>query len=116
MLAVIAFFARLEWRTDGDGISYGFGRPSNFVPWSRVRSMEPDDYRFSRYRGWGWRIGGVRDRAYSLLGYKRGVRLVIEDEKGRAWSIFLASRDPEAACRKSQESRRLSTLSKGERS
>jgi len=98
-VAVLVWFGRLELRADAGGVFYGFRNASNFVPWSRVNSMEPEDYRFSRYWGWGWRIGGVRDRAYSLLGYKRGVRLRFEDEKGREWSIFLSSRDPAAMCR-----------------
>jgi len=88
-------------RVTADGVSYGLFKASNFVPWSRVDSLEPEIYRFSRYRGWVGvgAIGGARDRAYSLLGYKRGVRLRFQHENGRAWSVFLASRDPEAICR-----------------
>ena len=104
VLAVLCWFSRLEIRADADGIAYGFLRASNFVPWARVKSLEPEDYRFTHYWGWGWRVGGIRDRGYTVLGYKRGVRLRFEDDRGREWSVFLSSGDPESVCRNASRS------------
>ena len=69
------------------------------LPWERMRAAETEKYPLRRYLGWGWRIGGRRDRAYSLIGPTHGVRIRFDDERGRDWSVFLSSRDPEAAVR-----------------
>ncbi|MHC4848666.1 MAG: hypothetical protein ACYTEG_09455 [Planctomycetota bacterium] len=92
-------FAWVEIRISQQGVEYGFRGLNNHVPWERMRSIEAEKYPFRRYLGWGWRIGGRRDRAYSLIGPSHGVRIRFEDERGRDWSIFLSSRDPEAAVR-----------------
>jgi hypothetical protein len=48
--------------------------------------------------GWGYRIGWRKgDRAYSVLGHRRGVRLKFGDEAGRDWSVFLSCSDPRTA-------------------
>ena len=58
----------------------------------------PEDYSATRYMGWGYRFGWEsRDRACSIIGQRRGVRLVFDDEKGRRWKVFLSCSDPEAA-------------------
>jgi hypothetical protein len=32
-----------------------------------------------------------------VIGCRRGVRLVFDDEQGRRWKVFLSCRDPAAA-------------------
>ncbi|MHC4222966.1 MAG: hypothetical protein ACYSX0_18980 [Planctomycetota bacterium] len=81
-----------------DGAIFGFGGPKRTVPPERIHSAEPEDYSVARYMGWGYRIGWKKgDRAYSVLGYSRGVRLKFGDEAGREWSVFLSCSDPRAA-------------------
>ena len=81
-----------------DGIAFGFGKPGRRVPGGRIRSAEPTEYSFARYMGWGYRIGWKpRERAYSLIGYPRGLRVVFADDRDRIWDVYLSSRDPEAA-------------------
>jgi hypothetical protein len=81
-----------------EGASFGFGRLGRHVPADRIVSAEAEEYSAARYMGWGYRMGWEpRDRAYSVIGCARGVRLVFDDERGRRWRVFLASRDPEAA-------------------
>jgi hypothetical protein len=80
------------------GAAFGFGGPRRRVPRERVVSADVEAYSWARYMGWGYRIGWKpRDRAYSLPGTGRGVRLVFDDERGRRWSVFLSSASPEAA-------------------
>jgi len=80
------------------GASFGFGRHGRHVPAARIVSAEAEQYSAARYMGWGYRMGWEpRDRAYSVIGCGRGVRLVFDDERGRRWKIFLACRDPDAA-------------------
>jgi hypothetical protein len=105
-LAVAAAIVFVWWRMrhlfvefGPEGAAFGFGGPARRVPASRIVAARPEDYRVVQYMGWGWRIGaGTRDRAYSVIGYRRGVRLEFEDERGRRWSVFLACSDPESAC------------------
>ena len=97
LLAIVGYrLAWVEFRIGEEGVEYGFRGLRNFVPWSRIHALEAETYPL-RYLGWGYRIGGRRDRAYSVIGPRRGVRLRFEDEQGKEWSIFLSSRTPEAA-------------------
>jgi hypothetical protein len=104
-LGVAAVLALVWWKMrflcleiDAEEVSFGFGRPGRVVRRARVRTAAPEDYSAIRYMGWGYRIGGPpRDRAYSVIGCRRGVRLVFADEQDREWSVFVACRDPEAA-------------------
>ena len=87
----------LAIRAGPDGIAYGFGRTGQLVAAAQVRSLDPASYSFTRYMGWGYRMGWKpRERAYSVIGYPRGLRLVFVDDRGREWSIYLSSADPEA--------------------
>jgi len=101
IVVVLAFvgyrLATVDIRIDGEGVAYGFRGLRNRVPWSRIHAVSAEPYRFTRYLGWGYRIGGRRDRGYALLGYPRGLRVEFCDERGRDWSVFLSSADPEAA-------------------
>ena len=82
------------------GAAFGFAGLRRRVPRERIVSAAVEDYSVARYMGWGYRFGWEpRERAYSLIGYRRGVRLVFEDERGRRWKVFLSSDDPEAAVR-----------------
>ncbi len=104
-VAVAALLAyswwRLRWlelRLDAEGAAFGFGGLKRVVPKERLRSARVEDYSVGRYMGWGYRIGWrTRDRAYSLPGCPRGVRLEFDDARGRLWSVYLSSRDPDAA-------------------
>lgn len=81
-----------------DGVGFGFGGIRRRVPRARVVSAEVKDYSPARYMGWGYRLGWEpRERAYSVLGCRRGVLLAFDDERGRRWKVFLACRDPEQA-------------------
>ncbi|MHC4549536.1 MAG: hypothetical protein ACYTEZ_12250 [Planctomycetota bacterium] len=81
-----------------EGAAFGFGGLHRRVPADRIRSAEPEEYAATRYMGWGYRWGWEpRDRAYAVIGYRRGVRLVFDDARGRQWKVFLACRDPAAA-------------------
>ena len=101
-LSFVAYrFSWVELRVGDDGVEYGFRGLRNHVPWRRVHSLAVETYRFSRYLGWGYRVGGRRDRAYSVIGPPGGVRLRFVDEKEREWSIFLSSTNPEAAVKAS---------------
>jgi len=80
-----------------EGAAFGFGGPRRRVPRERISTAVVERYRAARYLGWGYRLGwGRGDRAYSVIGYRRGVRLVFEDDRG-TWSIFISCEDPEAA-------------------
>ncbi|MHC4937558.1 MAG: hypothetical protein ACYTHK_01150 [Planctomycetota bacterium] len=92
-------FAWVELRVGAEGVEYGFRGLRNRVPRDRISGLEVEKYRLAKYLGWGWRIGGKRDRAYSVIGPSSGVRLRFEDEQGRDWSIFVSSRAPESAVR-----------------
>ncbi len=105
-VAVAALLAyiwwRLRWldlRLDATGAAFGFGGLKRVVPRERIRSARVEDLSFGKYMGWGYRIGwqGSRDRAYSLPGCPRGVRLDFDDARGRRWSVHLSSRHPDAA-------------------
>ncbi len=81
-----------------EGAAFGFGGLNRRVPRDRIETAAPEAYSVARYMGWGYRFGWQpRDRAYSMIGFPRGVRLVFLDERGRRWHVFLSSRDPEAA-------------------
>lgn len=101
-LLVVAYvlwrLRHIELEFGAEGAAFGFGRLSRRVPADRIVSAEPEAYSVARYMGWGYRMGWeARDRAYSVIGRGRGVRLVFDDERGRRWKVFLSSRDPEAA-------------------
>ncbi|MEM8884417.1 MAG: hypothetical protein AAGD14_10125 [Planctomycetota bacterium] len=95
LLLVWRKLARVDVQVDEEGLQFGFGGLHNRVPWSRVRRFEAEDYRALRYGGWGYRMAGWRDRAYSVLGERRGVRVEFEDEKGKVSKIFLSCPDPD---------------------
>jgi len=81
-----------------EGVGFGFGGIRRRVPRERIVGAEPRDYPVIRYMGWGYRFGWEpRDRAYSVLGCRRGVLLTFDDERGRRWKVFLSSRAPEKA-------------------
>jgi len=104
-LAALLIVAFVVWRLryivlefGPAGASFGFGRRSRHVPADRIVSAEAEEYSVTRYMGWGYRLGWEsRDRAYSVIGCGRGVRLVFDDERSRRWKVFLACRDPAAA-------------------
>jgi hypothetical protein len=88
----------LELEFGREGAAFGFGGIRRRVPGARILEAVPADYAVARFMGWGYRLGWEpRERAYSILGCRRGVRLRFEDERGRTWKIFLSSRDPEGA-------------------
>jgi PGF-CTERM protein len=101
LLVVAYVFWRLRYvvlELGPAGAAFGFGRLSRHVPADRIVSAEAEAYSVTRYMGWGYRMGWeARDRAYSVIGYGRGVRLVFDDERGRRWKVFLSCRDPDAA-------------------
>jgi hypothetical protein len=81
-----------------EGVGFGFGAIRRRVPRERVVATEAKDYPAARYMGWGYRLGWEpRERAYSVLGCRRGVLLTFDDERGRRWKVFLSCRDPERA-------------------
>lgn len=81
-----------------EGVGFGFGRISHRVPRSRILGADAIDYPAARFMGWGYRIGWERgERAYSVIGCRRGVLLRYTDERGRNRKVFLSSRTPEAA-------------------
>jgi len=92
---------RLRWvasRFDAAGVAYGFGGLNHRIDRERLESVEPEDYSALRYMGWGYRIGPVHgERAYAVLGCRRGVRVRFRDPTGSPREVFLACRDPEAA-------------------
>lgn len=102
---VLVVLAVVWWRVrfvavdfDAGGAAFGFGGLRRRVPRERIVSAAPEAYSAVRYMGWGYRIGwGPRDRAYSVIGYRRGVRLEFDDERGRRWSVFVACSDPAKA-------------------
>jgi len=101
LLAVAVVFWRLRYvvlEFSPAGASFGFGRLRRHVPADRIVSAEAEPYSVARYMGWGYRMGWQpRDRAYSVIGCGRGVRLVFDDERGRRWKVFLACREPDVA-------------------
>ncbi len=81
-----------------DGAAFGFNKPSRRVPCDRIVAAEVETYDVARYMGWGFRFGWeARDRAYSIMGHPRGIRLIFDDEKGRRWKVFVSIDDPETA-------------------
>jgi hypothetical protein len=98
LLGVWWFFRHLEIEVGPEGVGYGFGGIRRRVPRERIAGLEVETYSVARYMGWGYRIGwGKGDRAFSLIGYRRGLRLHFTDERGKEWHIFLSSADPDAA-------------------
>ena len=98
MAGVWCYFRHLVVEAGPDGIGYGFGRIRRRVPRERISALEAERYSVVRYMGWGYRIGwGKGDRAYSVIGCRRGLRLHFTDERGKEWHVFLSCRDPEAA-------------------
>ena len=103
--AVLTVLAIVLWRMrfialefGPEGAAFGFGGLNRRVPRDRIETAAPESYSVARYMGWGYRFGWqARDRAYSMIGYPRGIRLVFLDDRGRRWHVFLSSRDPEAA-------------------
>jgi len=88
----------LEIEFGPGGIAFGFGRITRRVPRERVLGVEVMDYHVARYMGWGYRLGWEpRERAYSVLGCRRGVLVRFMDDRARPWKVFLSSRTPEAA-------------------
>jgi hypothetical protein len=88
----------IELEFGPDGAGFGFGRVTRRVPRERILLAEPAAYPVARFMGWGYRLGWQpRERAYSILGCPRGIRLRFLDEEGREWTVFLSSRDPESA-------------------
>ncbi len=86
--------------TGPDGIAFGFGRPGRRVTRDKIKSAEAVDYSFGRYMGWGFCIGWKpRERAYSIMGYPRGLQVSFLDEQDREWNVFLSCTDPEAGVR-----------------
>ena len=82
-----------------EGAAYGFGRGNNRVPIESIESATPEEYRVTRYMGWGWRLGReAGDRAYSVIGYPRGVRLIYQAANDRRRSVFLTCSRPDDAC------------------
>lgn len=91
-------FRRIDLETGPEGVAFGFGGLNRRVPRGRIESVEVEDYSFARYMGWGYRVGwGRGDRAYSVIGYRRGLRIVFVDERDRPWRIFVSCADPDAA-------------------
>lgn len=83
-----------------EGVAFGFGGLRRKVPADRIVTLKLEEYAPLRYMGWGYRIGWrARDRAYSLIGTRTGIRLEFTDARDRTWSLFLATRDPEEALR-----------------
>lgn len=81
-----------------DGIAFGFGRLSRRVLRGQILAAEAMDYPAVRYMGWGYRLGWEpRERAYSVLGCRRGILVRFTDDRGRPCKVFLSSRAPEAA-------------------
>jgi len=94
------YFRYLEVRFSPDGIGYGFGRIRRLIPRECILSLEVCAYDWLRYMGWGWRIGPARgERAYSVLGHPRGLRVVFRRADASEASLFLSCADPEAAMR-----------------
>ena len=82
-----------------DGAAFGFTGPRRRVLREQIQSARVEDYSAVRYMGWGYRIGWkTGDRAYSVIGQRRGVRLEFTDERG-SWSVFVACSDPDEAIR-----------------
>lgn len=81
-----------------DGIAFGFGGIRRRVPRGNIVAVEAMDYPAVRYMGWGYRLGWEpRERAYSVLGCRRGILVRFTDDRGRPCKVFLSSRTPEAA-------------------
>ena len=81
-----------------DEVAFGFGGLRRRVPRARIEALERETYPVARYMGWGYRFGWKpRDRAYSIIGRREGLRLRFRDERDRTWHIFLACSDPQAA-------------------
>ncbi|MHC4957462.1 MAG: hypothetical protein ACYTGN_03735 [Planctomycetota bacterium] len=80
-----------------EGLAYGFLRPRRRIEREQIVEAAAADYAFSRYMGWGYRIGWQRgERAYALIGYRRGLRVRYTTEKGER-IVFLSCSDPERA-------------------
>jgi len=95
---VLVFFRSVVLEFGPEGAAFGFSRPKRRVSRDRIVAAEVETYDVARYMGWGYRLGWKpRDRAYSVLGAPRGVRLTFDDEQDRRWSVFVSSREPEAA-------------------
>lgn len=80
-----------------DGIAFGFGGIRRHVPRGNIVAVEAMDYPAARYMGWGYRLGWEpRERAYSVLGCRRGILVRFTDDRGRPCKVFLSSKAPEA--------------------
>ncbi len=102
--AVVSSIGVVWWRfrylfvtVDPTELTVGFGPLRRVIARARIQSVTIEEYPVSRYMGWGYRIGWKKgDRAYSIPGPGRGVRIEYDDENGDPWSIFVSSFEPEA--------------------
>ena len=102
--AILLVVAYVWWRVrhldvvaGAEALEFGFGGGRRRVPADRIVSAEPEEYSAVRYMGWGYRLGWDKgERACSVLGYPRGVRVCFDDERGRRWNVFLSCRSPES--------------------
>ncbi len=93
-------FRFLEISFGQEGIGYGFGRIRKRIASEQILAVEAVAYDWVRYMGWGWRIGPTPgERAYSILGCPRGVRVAFRRADGSQVSLFLSAEDPDAAIR-----------------
>lgn len=77
-----------------EGIAFGFVRPRRRVSREQLIEAQEEVYSPTRYMGWGYRFGWKpRERAYSVIGCRRGVRVRFRDARGE-WTVFVSCRNP----------------------
>ena len=97
--AILLVVAYVWWRVrhldvvaGAEALAFGLGGGRGGVPAGGVQ-LEPR----STPALWGYRLGWDKgERACSVLGYPRGVRVCFDDERGRRWNVFLSCRSPES--------------------
>lgn len=75
-------------------VQYGLFGPT--IPIAAIESAEPTTYRWSRFGGWGIRLGPGGEWLYNMPGDEgRAVRVVWRDAKGRARKTLIGSKHHE---------------------
>lgn len=97
-------FTNLVVAVTDTGAHFAFGVFHKRLALPDITGVEPRDYRWTEYGGWGIRWAMKGKRAWSVVGVKRGV-LITLNEKGKARSYFISSRKPEELAQAINEAR-----------
>ncbi|MDA1257889.1 MAG: hypothetical protein O3C10_08615 [Chloroflexi bacterium] len=93
-LFVYLNFLTLRIRVSGGRFTIAYGVVRHSIHIDQIESIEHQKYRWTRYGGWGYRLGMHGRRAWSVPGVPEGV-VVMLHESGKRREYFVSSLTPE---------------------